>query len=96
MPRVPIGPTGTIRHADLNGMGMTDVLPGIPTPIGIALDAAHGKMYWTDSANVIHRANLDGTNVENLINQPSIAELSGIVVDAAAQSVLLQLCESAH
>ena len=83
VPRVPVGPTGTIRHAGLDGSGETDVLPGIPTPIGIALDAPHGKVYWTDSANVIHRANLDGTNVENLINQPSVAELSGIVVDAA-------------
>jgi hypothetical protein len=58
VPRVPIGPTGTIRHADLDGMGLTDVLPGIPTPIGIALDALNGKMYWTDSDNVIRRANL--------------------------------------
>ena len=64
-------------------MGLTDVLPGIPTPIGIAVDAAHGKMYWTDTDNEIRRANLDGTDVENLIKQPSIADLSGIVVDAA-------------
>jgi autotransporter-associated beta strand protein len=83
IPRVPIGPTGTIRHAALDGVGLTDVLPGIPTPIGIAVDAAHGKMYWTDTDNEIRRANLDGTGVENLIRQPSIADLSGIVVDAA-------------
>jgi hypothetical protein len=36
VPRAPIGPTGTIRHAGLDGSGVTDVLPGLPTPIGIA------------------------------------------------------------
>src|SRR5437762_1348050 len=37
VPRAPVGPTGTIRHAGLDGSGQTDVLPSIPTPIGIAL-----------------------------------------------------------
>ena len=82
VPRVPVGPTGTIRHSDLAGGGMTDLVPGIPTPVGIALDVPDGKMYWTDSNNVIHRANLDGSNAENLVQQPYIADLSGIVVDA--------------
>ena len=37
-------------------------------PYGIALDVASGKMYWTDSeADKIQRANLDGSNVEDLV-----------------------------
>ena len=48
-------------------------------PLGIALDVAHGKMYWTNfdglensPQNKIQRANLDGSNVEDLVsNLPS-------------------------
>ena len=37
-------------------------------PIGLALDLAGGKMYWTDYAtDKIQRANLDGSGVEDLV-----------------------------
>jgi hypothetical protein len=80
-PRVPLGPTGVIRRSDLNGAMPVDVLPDIERPIGIALDLAGGKMYWTSTDNTIRRANLDGSGVEPLIRQDSIAQLSGIALD---------------
>ena len=41
--------TGTqeIRRADLDGMNSEQLLSGLSTPLGIALDVAGGKMYWT-------------------------------------------------
>ena len=40
----------------------------VSDPDGIALDVGRGKMYWTDrGTGKIRRANLDGSNVEDLI-----------------------------
>jgi Low-density lipoprotein receptor repeat class B len=40
----------------------------IISPNGIAVDKASGKIYWTDVQNCkIQRANIDGSNIENLI-----------------------------
>ena len=78
---VPPGYTGVIRMSALDGSGGIAVLPNIPTPIGIALDVPHGKMYWTAADNAVRRANLDGTLVEQLIKEVSIAQLSGIALD---------------
>jgi uncharacterized protein YjbI with pentapeptide repeats len=40
----------------------------IISPNGIAVDKAAGKIYWTDVQNCkIQRANIDGSNIENLI-----------------------------
>ncbi|RKU07854.1 hypothetical protein C6501_17215, partial [Candidatus Poribacteria bacterium] len=46
------------------------VTQGLDSPNSIALDVAGGKMYWTDSGtDKIQRANLDGSNVEDLVTQ---------------------------
>lgn len=45
LPTVPIGPTGVIRRSALDGSGSAVALSNIQTPIGIALDVPHGKMY---------------------------------------------------
>ena len=45
----------------------------MPAPYGIALDVDGGKMYWTDGVmDKIFRANLDGSNVEDLVNTREI------------------------
>ena len=49
--------------------------------LSIALDVAAGKMYWTDDDG-IQRADLDGTNIEDVISLPSGA--GGIALDIAA------------
>jgi len=37
-------------------------------PVSIAVDASGGKMYWADgTTKKIQRANLDGTNVQDLV-----------------------------
>ena len=54
----------------------------------IAIDAAAGKMYWTDSAsNRIQRADLDGSNVETVLSGFTGSGLRGIDVDSAGGKI---------
>jgi len=44
------------------------LVSGLNVPFGIALDLGAGKMYWTDAfTDKIQRANLDGSDVEDLV-----------------------------
>lgn len=65
-----------IRRADLNGSAVEDLITtGLDWPWSIALDVADGRMYWTevgkklfqDPDGNIHRADLDGTNRQELV-----------------------------
>ena len=56
---------------------------GLRSPVGIALDVATGKMYWTDvGTNKIQRANLDGSQVETLVST-GLEGPVGIALDVA-------------
>ncbi len=45
-------------------------MTGLNQPRGITLDLAAGKMYWPDwGTDKIQRANLDGTEVEDLVTE---------------------------
>jgi len=66
---------GKIQRANLDGSNIQDlVTTGLTMPMGIALDVAAGKMYWTNATtppapgSKIQRANLDGSNVEDLVD----------------------------
>ena len=69
--------TNKIQRANLDGTNVQDIVTGFGRPVGIALDMSVGKMYWTDrdkllvsdatARSSIHRANLDGTNIETLV-----------------------------
>ena len=69
--------TNKIQRANLDGTNVQDLVPGFGRPVGIALDISGGKMYFTDrnapdlrtpgAINSIHRANLDGTNLETIL-----------------------------
>ena len=80
----PLLDVNKIQAANMNGTNMRDIAraDGIG---GIALDAANGKIYWTDWAvDKIRRADLDGTNEEDL----PIAGLSfprGMALDLSPQ-----------
>ncbi len=67
-----------IQRASLDGKQVEDLTPRINSflpdgeellnPWDIELDLARGKMYWTDwGHNKIQRANLDGSQVEDLV-----------------------------
>src|SRR4051812_44348149 len=61
---------GFIDRADLDGSHITRVVPagGAFTPKQLKLDAGNGKLYWSDREGMrVMRANLDGSQVETLI-----------------------------
>ena len=72
---------GKIQRANLNGTNVQDIVTGLGRPSGITLDLAGGKIYWTDrdrlgytnpsGRNSIQRANLDGSNIEDLVTLSS-------------------------
>ncbi|MXV74351.1 DUF5050 domain-containing protein [Candidatus Poribacteria bacterium] len=78
------GITNSIFRANFDGTNAEEVLKLlVGTPLDIALDIAGGKIYWTQwQGNAsISRANLDGTNVELLINP---GDRRGIDLDVAS------------
>jgi len=78
----------SIEQADVNGGGMLMLVEGLPSPGGISLDLAGGKMYWTRNYNdfglpAVQRANLDGSKVEKLVNDMA-GPTTGLALDLAA------------
>ncbi len=55
-----------IERANLDGSDREKLVP--VDGQGVSLDLDTGKMYWTSNAGTISRANLDGSNVELLID----------------------------
>lgn len=68
--------THKIQRSKLDGTQIEDILTGgavLPAPLSIALDIRSGHIYWTDlslaeSKFVIYRANLDGSEVSDMLD----------------------------
>ena len=58
---------GKIRRADLNGANVEELVALSSVPVGIAVDIAGDKLYWTESQGRIRRADLNGTNIEDIV-----------------------------
>lgn len=63
---------GRVMRADLDGGYEQQIATTVGIANGIDVDAAGGKLYWTEYGNglqddVVRRANLDGTQVETLL-----------------------------
>ena len=58
---------GTINSANLNGSDVTELASIMAVPMGIAVDTAGSKLYWTNSRGRIQSANLDGSGITNVI-----------------------------
>lgn len=77
-----------IRTAEIDGSNPRTLVAGLSRPIGMAIDAANGHIYWAeDGAGRIARANLDGTEVTTIItdrgdteNPDPVANPQGIVL----------------
>ena len=61
---------GNIRRANIKSTtrkNITSLVKGVNVPIGVAVDIAGKKLYWTDTQGCIRRANLDGSHIEDVI-----------------------------
>ena len=75
-----------IQRANLDGSNIKDILPGLESPVGIALDVTGGKMYWTDrDVGVVQRTNLDGSTTETLIT--GLETPVGIALDRDGEKI---------
>ena len=62
---------GSILRSDLDGKNMVTIVPpgGTFTPKQLQLDKKSSKLYWCDREGMrVMRANLDGTNIETLVD----------------------------
>jgi hypothetical protein len=62
---------GSIERADLDGRNRKTIVPpgGTFTPKQIQLEKESGKLYWCEREGMrVTRANLDGSNVETLVD----------------------------
>lgn len=76
-----------IRRAGLDGKGVKTLVSDLDQPMSLALDREGGKLYWADQGDTakIQRADLDGSNVEDLVVDPVVQHPYGLVLDAEAQ-----------
>jgi sugar lactone lactonase YvrE len=84
--RIYFNALNTLSHIDPNIIKET-FFRGITLPADIALDVANGKMYWADISNrKIQRANLNGTDIEDIINLGANSS-QGIALDLVADKI---------
>ncbi len=58
---------GKISRANLDGSNVEDIITLSSVPVGVAVDIADNKLYWTETRGHIRRANLDGSNIEDIV-----------------------------
>ncbi|HVQ60239.1 MAG TPA: hypothetical protein VMS60_15160 [Solirubrobacterales bacterium] len=78
------GEDGPIVRAPLAGGAASSVPVGAPSPSGVAIDAAAGRVYWADTiSKTINSANLDGSGVRELnTNGANVTFPLGLSLDA--------------
>jgi DNA-binding beta-propeller fold protein YncE len=67
----PSANDGSIERADLDGLNRRTIVPqgGTFTPKQLQLERNSGKLYWCDREGMrLMRANLDGSNIETLVD----------------------------
>jgi sugar lactone lactonase YvrE len=79
---------GEILRAELDGSNVDTIVTGVDKPARIALDIPGGKVYWTDyTIDVVRRANLDGSSVQDLYVVGENLNPDGIALDLGAGKV---------
>ena len=84
------GHGGKIQCANLDGSNITDLVSvDLGYMLGLNLDIAGGKMYWTNERNRIQRANLDGSNVQEIVDMGNTSGdfIQDIALDVSGNQV---------
>ena len=79
--------SGTVNSANLNGTGATQLASILAVPMGIAVDGARSKLYWTNSRGRVQSADLDGSGIQNVVSglgNPGELVLSNSIAAPAA------------
>jgi Low-density lipoprotein receptor repeat class B len=85
-----IGASGAkIRSAPMEPaegeLEVTEPVVGQSKTFGLAVDPAHGKLYWLElEHDQIRRSNLEGGEIETIVSQPERGFEGGLAVDPAA------------
>ena len=70
--------SGAINSANLDGTGATVLTSILSVPVGIAVDTAGSKLYWTNTRGRIQSANLNGSSIKNVMQ--NLSDPTDIVV----------------
>ena len=78
---------GQVQRLNLDGSGFqSNFIPNLVSPEAVAVDAAAGKVYWTEAGS-IRRANLDGTNRQNVVT--GLSTPASLSISSAPVEVLI-------
>ena len=58
---------GTVNGANLNGTNFETLATLLSAPMGISVDTAGSKLYWTNARGRVQSANLDGSGIKNVV-----------------------------
>ena len=58
---------GTVNGANLNGTNFEALATLLSAPMGISVDTAGSKLYWTNARGRVQSANLDGSGIKNVV-----------------------------
>ena len=78
---------GTINSANLDGTDVMELTSIRSVPMGIAVDTARSKLYWTASSGKVKQANLNGSGAKNVVSglgSPSDMVLSNSITETPA------------
>ncbi len=76
--RVDVGGNGLVKLINTDAF-----MPSDSNPFGVSIDAAEGKIYWSDNSTTgegIFRANLDGSGVALIVGTSGVSDPQGIQV----------------
>ena len=82
---------GTINSANADGTGATELASILAVPMGISVDTAGRKVYWTNARGRVQRANLNGSGIQNVVDglgSPGEIVISDSISETAAGTPL--------